>query len=134
MTEATLLHRKVLLVDDNQLASEAMQMVLEGDGFEVDAADNAKQALASFKISNPNIVITDIVMPDMDGLEFIRSIRQLGTGVPILAISGMESEDGRSYLNQAEKLGADICLSKPVSRVQLLESVRYLLATTSHPI
>lgn len=127
MIEATVLHRKVLLVDDNQLASEAMQMVLESDGFDVDAADNAKQALASLKNSSPDIVITDIVMPDMDGLEFIRSIRELSTGVPILAISGMESEDGALYLKQAEKLGADICLSKPVSRGQLLESVRYLL-------
>jgi DNA-binding response OmpR family regulator len=127
MTEATVLHRKILLVEDNQLASEAMQMVLENDGFEVDAADNARQALASLKNSNPDIVITDIVMPDMDGLEFIRSIRELSMGVPILAISGMESEDKTLCLKQAEKLGADICLSKPVSRGQLLESVRYLL-------
>lgn len=127
MTEETVLHKKVLLVDDNLLASEAMQMVLEGDGFEVDATDNAKQALASLKNSNPDIVITDIAMPDMDGLEFIRSIRELSTGVPILAVSGMDSEGGELYLKQAEKLGADICLSKPVNRRQLLESVRYLL-------
>lgn len=127
MTEETVLHKKVLLVDDNLLASEAMQMVLEGDGFEVDATDNAKQALASLKNSNPDIVITDIAMPDMDGLEFIRSIRELSTGVPILAVSGMDSEGGELYLKQAEKLGADICLSKPVNRRQLLESVRHLL-------
>lgn len=127
MTEETVLHKKVLLVDDNLLASEAMQMVLEGDGFEVDATDNAKQALASLRNSNPDIVITDIAMPDMDGLEFIRSIRELSTGVPILAVSGMDSEGGELYLKQAEKLGADICLSKPVNRRQLLESVRYLL-------
>lgn len=127
MTEETVLHKKVLLVDDNLLASEAMQMVLEGDGFEVDATDNAKQALASLRNSNPDIVITDIAMPDMDGLEFIRSIRELSTGVPILAVSGMDSEGGELYLKQAEKLGADICLSKPVNRRQLLESVRHLL-------
>lgn len=127
MAEATGLQRKVLLVDDNQLASEAMQMVLENYGFEVDAADNALQALASLKNSNHDIVITDIVMPDMDGLEFIRSIREFSMGVPILAISGMQPEDGTLYLQQAEKFGADICLSKPVNRTQLLESVRYLL-------
>lgn len=118
---------KALLVDDNQLVSEAMQMVLEGEGFDVEAACNGLQALTMLKHSVPDIVITDVVMPDMDGLQFIRSVRGISEHVPILAISGMGPEGGKLYLKQAEKLGADLTLSKPVNRNRFLEAVNSLL-------
>jgi CheY-like chemotaxis protein len=118
---------KALLVDDNQLVAEAMQMVLEGEGFYVEAASNGLHALAMLQNFVPDIVITDVVMPDMDGLQFIRSVREIRPNVPILAISGMGPEGGKLYLTQAKKLGADLTLSKPVNRNRFLEAVNSLL-------
>lgn len=118
---------KILLVEDNVLSSEAMQMVLENDGFKVYAADGAQHALRALNNFIPGLVVTDIVMPDMDGLEFIRAIRGLLPNVPILAISGMGADGGELYLKQAQKLGADMTLMKPVKRELLLESVNSLV-------
>jgi DNA-binding response OmpR family regulator len=116
-----------LLVDDNQLVTEAMEMILQNEGFEVDVSDNVQQALESLGRHVPDIIITDIVMPDMDGLEFIRCVRSISERVPILAISGMGPEGGRLYLKQAEKMGASMTLSKPVKRDRFLESIHTLL-------
>ncbi len=118
---------KALIVDDSQLVSEAMQMILQNEGFVVDSTYDGLHALALLKQSIPDIVITDVVMPDMDGLEFIRSVREINPDVPILAISGMGPEGGRLYLKQAEKLGADMTLSKPVNRERFLEAVKSLV-------
>jgi CheY-like chemotaxis protein len=119
---------KALIVDDSLLVSEAMQMILQSEGFIVDAAYDGLHALALLKQSIPDIVITDVVMPDMDGLEFIRAVRAINPDVPILAISGMGPEGGKLYLKQAEKLGADMTLSKPVNRERFLEAVYSLVS------
>ena len=119
---------KILLVEDHALSSEAMQMVLESDGFGVYAANGAQKALRALNNFIPGLVITDIVMPDMDGLEIIRAIRGLLPNVPILAVSGMGADGGVLYLRQAQMLGADMTLLKPVKKDQLLESVNMLVA------
>jgi CheY-like chemotaxis protein len=105
-----------------------MQMILQSEGFIVDAAYDGLHALALLKQSIPDIVITDVVMPDMDGLEFIRAVCAINPDVPILAISGMGPEGGKLYLKQAEKLGADMTLSKPVNRERFLEAVYSLVS------
>jgi CheY-like chemotaxis protein len=128
MTRVRAFPLKILLVEDNLLSSEAMQMVLEGDGFSVYAADSAQHALMSLTNFIPGLVITDIVMPDMDGLEFIRAIRGLLPKVPILAVSGMGADGGDLYLKQAQILGADMTLMKPVKRDVLLENVNALMS------
>lgn len=118
---------RALVVDDSELVSEAMQMILQSEGFKVDAVSNGQQALRLMKLVIPDIVITDVVMPDMDGLEFIRQLRGFSPDMPILAISGMGPEGGKIYLKQAEKLGADLTLSKPVNRERFLNAVNSLL-------
>ncbi|MBA4382697.1 MAG: response regulator [Sideroxydans sp.] len=119
---------KILLVEDNRLSAEAMQMVLENDGYSVYAADSARHALRALNNFIPGLVITDIVMPDMDGLEFIGAIRGLLPNVPILAVSGMGDDGGDLYLKQAQKLGADMTLMKPVKREVLLDNVNALMS------
>lgn len=118
---------KALVIDDDILVQQAMKMVLESEGYVIHIADNGRQALQEIADFAPDIVITDIVMPDMEGLELIRSIRKVNLNIPILAISGMGPQQGGIYLQQAEKLGANMVLSKPFKRDQLLGSIRQLL-------
>lgn len=129
MSRASHFSLKILLVEDDPLSSEAMQMVLENEGFDVYAVGGAQQGLRALNGFIPELVITDIVMPDMDGLEFIRAIRGLKTNVPILAVSGMGADGGELYLKQAQRLGADMALMKPVKRDVLLGSVNALIGT-----
>ena len=118
---------KALVIDDDVLVQQAMKMVLESEGYVIHIADNGRQALQEISDFEPDIVITDIVMPDMEGLELIRSIRKMNLSLPILAISGMGPQQGGVYLQQAEKLGANMVLAKPFKRDQLLGSIRQLL-------
>lgn len=118
-----------LVVDGDQLVRDAMKTVLEGDGFTVAIAGNGQEALLSMQGFRPDIVITDIVMPEMDGLELIRWVRrELRLDVPIMVVSGGDGHLRDVYLKCAKKMGANAILSKPLSRERLLGSVRSLLA------
>lgn len=121
--------KNALVVDGDELIRDATKTVLEGDGFRVAVAGNGQEALLSMQGFRPDIVITDIVMPEMDGLELIRWVRrELRLDVPIMVISGGDSHLRDIYLKCAKKMGADMILSKPLSRDRLLGSVRSLLA------
>jgi CheY-like chemotaxis protein len=94
---------------------------LESEGYEVQEASGGKEALQSYARSPPDLILTDIVMPDTEGIELIMKIRISDPNLKIIAMSGS------NYLDIAEKLGADHLLAKPFSNKALLNAVKATL-------
>ncbi len=114
---------KILLVEDDALLMELMANILEEEGYELSCAPNGKVALDLFVASRPDLVISDIMMPEMDGFELLRSIRMMPAGitVPFLFLSARTE---RSDVTLARKLGVDDYLFKPFDAPELVEAVR----------
>jgi CheY-like chemotaxis protein len=118
---------KILLIEDDPLVLSALATVLEFRGFEVSATANGQEAVGMLGSFRPDVLITDMVMPEMDGVELIKKVRSQGRDIPILAISGLGPEDGELYLRLAQKIGADAVLRKPVKGDVLVSAIRRLL-------
>jgi len=117
-----------LLIDDNDMFRELVRAMLLGTGYELLEAADGKAGLACYRPGQIAVVITDILMPEMDGLETIRALRRIDPGVRIIATSGA-GQAGSGYLSIAVKLGARRSLIKPFSRDELLTAFREVLAT-----
>ena len=120
---------KILVIDDDDVIRLTMQSVLKKKGFQVFTAENGNVGLVIFKKEKPQIVITDMLMPNKEGLETITEIRMLKTGAKIIAMSGGGSTQNMTFLQLAEKVGADLLLSKPVKPDQLIAAVENLLGS-----
>lgn len=116
--------RSVLVVDEDDSERRLIACLLEAAGFRVAQAANAKEALAAITSDKPDIVLTDIVMREKDGLELIQEIRKLENAPAIVAMAGTGRAD--TYLTVARFLGAEAVLKKPIE-VDLL--LRFLGAT-----
>ncbi len=110
---------RVLVVEDEQTDRVILAGIVEGMGHEVFFASDGEQAFKSFLKNSIEIVITDLQMPHVDGLEFIVELKSLFPDVPVIAVSGK----GPELLAVAEKKGACVALSKPVDPDQLLEAI-----------
>jgi CheY-like chemotaxis protein len=123
----------VLVVDDNDEVRAVVVRHLLRAGYRVVQASSARAAIAILEGQVPDLVITDIFMPDGDGLEIINEIRGRGLCVPILVISGGGAAIVGDYLSVASRLGATTVLSKPFKGQQLLDAVVLAFgATTAH--
>lgn len=133
----------ILLVDDEPDVRESIGQVLRAAGHQVRAAHDGPSGLRALQERVPDLVIADLVMPNVHGIELIVQVRREQPALPILAISGggnfwpdryqPESVHTSSYLAAAEKLGASASLSKPFNRRTLLEAVDGLLAGGALP-
>ncbi|HTX93108.1 MAG TPA: HD domain-containing phosphohydrolase [Anaerolineales bacterium] len=114
---------KILLVEDDALLLEVMQSILEAEGYEICPAANGKVALDLFVNTRPDLVISDIMMPEMNGFDLLESIRVLpeGVTVPILFLSARTE---RSDVDRARSLGVDDYLFKPFDAPELINAVR----------
>jgi YesN/AraC family two-component response regulator len=112
---------KILLVEDEEAVRSMLKAVLEDEGYHVQEASNGKEALQSHASSSPDLILTDIVMPDIEGIEMIMKLRKSDPKVKIVAMSGGD------YLTIAKKLGADHVLAKPFSHQTLLEALKAML-------
>lgn len=115
--------QKVCVVDDNDDVRRLLIRVVEKIGFDVVGAANGHAALVALQAGDTDVLVTDIVMPDVEGIELIRNVRRQFPDVRILAISGGGKIDGESYLHLAKELGADECLTKPFSCAELSATV-----------
>lgn len=118
---------RVLVVDDEHLLRTMLRSALERAGYEVEEAPEGKTALERFRLSPADVVITDIVMPEKDGIETIIEMRREFPDVKIIAISGGGRLSPDGYLTAAEKLGAQRVFSKPVRIAPLLQAVSELI-------
>jgi DNA-binding response OmpR family regulator len=117
----------ILIVEDDIDLREMLRDLLVKRKYSVFEASNGKEAISKFKPAITSLVITDIIMPDEDGLKVIMKIRELKPAIKIIAISGGGKAGPGNYLNLAKALGADEIFSKPFSVNVLLSKIESLL-------
>jgi CheY-like chemotaxis protein len=117
----------VIIADDEAQVRAFLSAALARAGYDVLEAVHGGEALERACGAAADLVITDIVMPEMEGLETIMTLRRMRPGVKILAISGGGRIGPRDYLAAAARLGADHVLEKPFSAAALLDVVRALI-------
>ena len=115
-----------MVVDDDDALRAALSRTLRSNGYEVDQAGDAPEALSVIARITPDLILTDIMMPGGDGVELINAIRGRSPRPGILAMSGRGSMGALDLLRLAEKLGADLSLNKPFSTDELLLAIAEL--------
>lgn len=111
---------KILVIDDDVLMLRMMARALAADGHDVTTATDGERAMALYNETRHDLVITDIVMPNQEGLETILTLRRDDNPVKIIAISGTDIE----MLETARLIGADDVLGKPFRAHELVDRVR----------
>ncbi|HEY8993552.1 MAG TPA: response regulator [Lacunisphaera sp.] len=106
---------RILVIDDDDLIRNLVHRALTKAGYEVTVAPNGRKGLAAFQAAPADLVVTDIIMPDMEGLEVIIEFKRRAPGLKIVAMSGGGAAWNSDYLQMAEKLGASRILHKPFS-------------------
>lgn len=119
---------RILIIDDDERVLAMLADAVRGAGHTVVTATNGGHGLDAFRAGPADLVITDIIMPDVEGIETIVELRALSANVPILAISGGSLQGVGSYLPTAAALGATVTLEKPFRVAVLLNAVERLLA------
>lgn len=117
----------ILVIDDDPVVLESLTLALESHGFRVLTARNGYQGLRVFREGSPAIVVTDIMMPEQDGIGAMLQMRRERPSIKIVAISGAGCFDGWDCLRAAEHLGADATFPKAIDTDALLETLRSLL-------
>lgn len=118
---------KILVIEDNPVTRDSIAVWLELAGYTVVVADDGREGLVVLSNERPDLVITDVAMPRLNGIEMIRSVRQFFSAlsrVPILVLTG----DFREFASKAISAGANRALAKPVDPKMLLADVKYLLS------
>ncbi len=122
---------RALVIDDDELVRETIVAILKSANLDVIAACDGDQGLKLFDSDPTDLVITDILMPNKEGIETITELRARDSVVKILAISGGGQVAGQEYLALAETMGADRTLPKPFTPQQVLTIVSELLQDQS---
>ena len=117
--------QSVIVADDDAALRQSLAEILTADGYFVRTAESGADALQKFEEAPSDLVVTDIFMPDMDGLELVLSLRRIDESVRILAMSGDNSN--ADYLHAAAEFGAACVLSKPFRGATFLAAVRNTL-------
>ena len=121
--------RTVLLVDDDDSVLETISPMLTDAGYDVLGVAKARIGFDEFQSRPVDLIITDILMPEMEGIEFILKLRKESPSVPIIAIFGSGRSSTIDYLAMARRLGATAVLEKPFGREELLGVVAKVLAS-----
>ncbi|MFQ5774226.1 MAG: response regulator [Kiloniellaceae bacterium] len=119
---------RILLIDDETEFRQTIRLMLEQAGHEVLEAGNGTDGVEMHKSMDPDLIITDIIMPQKEGIETILALRRHDAKARIIAISGGGRLKMADFLTVARKFGASHTLAKPFRREQLLEAVRECLA------
>ena len=116
----------ILVIDDDADMRTTMERILRSSGHDVICANNGRDGLAVLDTQLPDLIVTDIFMPEIEGIETIIAARRLGRKMGIIAVSGgggMRVD----FLSSAERLGADRVLPKPFHAAELIETVNAVL-------
>jgi YesN/AraC family two-component response regulator len=119
--------KKVLIIDDEPYILLMLKKMLERAGYEVDLASNGREGMELFQKESADLVITDIIMPDREGLELIIEMKKKRPGLKIIAISGGGRISPDSYLECATHFGAEKVFQKPFRQKELISAVRELV-------
>lgn len=117
---------RILVVDDHAQNLELIQAYLEGEGYEVIAARNGREALAKASGEEPDLILLDVMMPDLSGYQVCERLKgnEKITSIPVIMVTALQQLEDKQ---KALEAGADDFLSKPVDRIELLTRVRSLL-------
>ncbi|GAB7069920.1 two-component system response regulator TrcR [Mycolicibacterium hodleri] len=122
---------KVLLIDDERALTNLVTMALKYEGWEVDVAHDGREALTKFAATDPDILVLDIMLPDVDGLRILQRVRAAGTYTPVLFLTARDSVSDRVTGLTA---GADDYLTKPFDLEELVLRLRSLLRRGGDPV
>jgi two-component system chemotaxis response regulator CheY len=117
---------KLLLVDDSGLARRSLRAMLESGGFEVVEAEDGMTAIERYFLERPDVVMLDLVMKGMYGLDVLAKLRELDPAARVIVVS---ADVQRSSHQLVEAAGASAFISKPVERARLLDVVQSVLGT-----
>lgn len=127
MTDAENATYRVLLIDDYADVRRMLRMALEDVGIDVIEAKNGAVGLEMLKTDTVDLIITDLLMPEKEGIETIRELRLTDSNVPVIAITGGGPMPPDRLIEVAKNLGANAGLSKPVDPDELTELVQKLI-------
>lgn len=122
----------ILIVEDDKSIREMLKLSLLRNNYTVLEAENGKDAIVHFKSLLTDLVVTDLIMPEEDGLKVIIKLKELKPSIKIIAISGGGKVGPASYLNLAKALGADAIYTKPFSINDLVVKIGELLDNEQH--
>jgi DNA-binding response OmpR family regulator len=111
----------ILVVDDSQESREICQRVLRREGYGVQTVDNGEKALDELYATRFDLVITDLKMPELDGMSFIRRAKEIDPKICVIVITGYPSEESKA---RAIELGASGYLAKPLDISELIAAVK----------
>ena len=116
--------KKILVIDDDELILMTCRNLLKKEGFNVVEAQNGNLGIELYKSESPDLVVTDLLMPDKEGLETISDIRAINPDCKIIAMSSGGTTQNMSFLALAKKLGANRVLQKPFKPAEMLQAVK----------
>ncbi len=119
--------KNILVIEDDDQIRALLRQILEREGYRVSDAPNGKKGIKLYRQQPADLVITDLIMPEKEGIETIIELKRDYPEVKILAISGGGKVNPETYLDMAEKLGATYAIKKPFGRGEILEAVQNLL-------
>jgi CheY-like chemotaxis protein len=122
----------VLVVDDEPLTRNLLRLMLEPAGFQVTGVESGAEAMQTVQTLRPDVIVLDLMMPYMDGIEVCRRLRSdsVTAGVPIIMLSG---NFHREAIEKGLQAGANRYLAKPMSRTSLIQELRDVLQETVNP-
>lgn len=123
MTDDIYKNRRILVVDDEERMVRFIRLNLEHDGFQVVEANRGADAIQRLRDSLPDVILLDVMMPDLDGFEVLKMVREIST-VPVIMLTAKGDEDDRVH---GLELGADDYVTKPFSPRELVSRVRAVL-------
>ncbi len=120
--------QRILLIDDDPLVRRTIERILQKNGYQVHLAADGLEGLRTFRTLQPDLVITDLIMPVKEGLDTIRLLRTWSPEAKIIAISGGGRVANTDLLAEAAVLGASVVIAKPFEPDELLVKVSNCLA------
>lgn len=119
---------RILVVDDHDSVRTALRRILEADGHRVEEADDGREAMHILDEGRSDLVIADVYMPVMDGIEFLIRLVDRHPSIPVIAMSGGAYAPAGFVLRDARRLGAAATLEKPLVMDQVIGEVRRVIA------
>jgi len=117
----------VLIIDDSAFQRGVIRSLVRDAGYETEEAENGRAGLEKIAARKPDCILTDLLMPDMGGLELLESLRELAAAIPVIIITGNIQESVRQ---RCLELGAAAVVNKPVRQEELLPAIEKALGDT----
>jgi len=124
---------RILIIDDEPQIRSMLKLMLERGGYEVVEAPDGVEGIKVYRQNPADLIITDLIMPNKDGIGMIIDLKKEFPDVKIIAMSGGGLNKPDGYLKGAKKLGAWCTLTKPIDREKMLQAVRDILKESSSP-